>query len=259
MIDIHNHILPGIDDGSTDLEESLQMCRIAAEDGVEIVVATPHSFNGQFITDPLKIRKETAALNNLLREKSISLKVVPGMEVRITPELPQLLSSDKVLPLNDGRYVLMEFHPVHVPAGFENLAKMLCAAGYRIVLAHPEKNHHIQRHPRYLYNLISALDPWELLVQISADSIAAAAGRVEFETAKVLLTAGLAHVIATDAHSTTRRPPLLSVGEAAAAEIVEPERARQMVFDVPRAVLGVFPFPEAWEPQLPKQKRFSLF
>lgn len=259
MIDIHNHILPGIDDGSIDLEESLQMCRIAAEDGIEIVVATPHSFNGQFLTAPSKIKEATAALNHLLQERSITLKVVPGMEVRITPELPQLLSSGKVLPLNEGRYVLMEFHPVHVPAGFENLAKRLCASGYRIVIAHPEKNHHIQRHPRYLYNLVSTLNPWELLVQISADSIAAAAGRVEFETAKVLLAAGLVHVIATDAHSSTRRPPLLSVGEAAAAEIVEPERAKQMVFDVPRAVLEDSPFPKAWDPQVPKQKRFWLF
>ncbi len=259
MIDIHNHILPGIDDGPTDLKESLQMCRIAAQDGIEVVAATPHSFNGRFITEPHRIREATTALNSLLNRRSLPIKVVPGMEVRITPELPELLSSGKVVPLNEGRYVLMEFHPVHVPAGFENLAKRLAAAGYGIILAHPEKNRHIQQHPRYLFQLLSALGTWDLLVQISADSIAGAAERVDFETAKILLKAGLVHVIATDAHSSGRRPPLLSVGAAAAAEIVGPERARQMVFDIPGAVLEGLVFPEAWDRQPPKQKRFSFF
>lgn len=259
MIDVHCHILPGIDDGPVGADESLHMCRLAGLDGIEVVAATPHSFNGHFVTEPTKIREGTAALNRLLQEKGLTVRIVPGMEVRITPELPELLSSKRVVPLNDGRYVLMEFHPAHVPAGFENLVSEVCSAGYGIILTHPEKNLHIQRHPRYLYHLLSAFDNWDLLVQISADSIAGLAGRLEFETAKALLEAGLVHIIATDAHSSSRRPPLLSVGVVAAARIVGSDRARQMVFDVPRAVLEGIGFPEPWNMRLPGKRRFSLF
>lgn len=259
MIDTHSHILSGIDDGPLDVEESLRMCRIAAQDGIKIVVATPHSFNGRFITDPLKIRQTTAELNGLLLREGLPLEILPGMEVAVTPELPELLSSGRVVPLNDGRYILMEFHPAHVPAGFENLVKSLQRAGHAIVLAHPEKNLHIQAHPLYLYHLLSGMNAWDILVQISADSIAGLAGRAELETAKSLLAAGLVHVIATDAHSSTRRPPRLSVGVAAASQIVGEDRAKQMVVDIPRAVLEGLSFPESWDRLPPKRRRFSFF
>lgn len=260
MIDLHNHILPGIDDGPLTGEESLLMCRIAVEDGIKVVAATPHSFNGQFTVAPKEIRKATAVLNGLLQENDLSLRIVSGMEVRITPELPELLASERVLPINDGRYILMEFHPLHVPAGFENLVRKLCSAGYGLILAHPEKNHHIQRHPRYLYHLLSQSGVWNILVQISADSIAGLVGKHELETAKTLLAAGLVHIIATDAHSSTRRPPRLSIALEPASQIVGPERAQEMVVDVPGAVLDGGGFPDTWdEMRIPKQRRFFLF
>src|SRR5512140_203823 len=103
MIDIHNHVLPGIDDGAADMAESIEMCRIAARDGIKVIVATPHSFDGNRVTDPELIRRMVKDLNQALRAKGVDVKVLAGMETRVGPDLPELLSAGRVVPLNQGR------------------------------------------------------------------------------------------------------------------------------------------------------------
>ncbi len=254
MIDTHSHLLPGADDGAPDLEESVRMCRIAAEDGIRSVAATPHCFDGRFVISPARVRRLVFELNEELVSKGIPLTIVSGMEIRIVPELPELLAGGQVLTLNDGRYILIEFHPSQTPASFANLVYRLVSDGYGVILAHPEKNLEIQGSPEYLFKLLNEFDPWQILVQIAADSILGHSGFWAKRTAKLLLTHNLVHLIASDAHSSTVRPPRLSLAVESAGRLVGMARARQMVEKVPGEVISDGDdFPEMWEPLNPRR------
>jgi protein-tyrosine phosphatase len=258
MIDIHNHVLPGIDDGAADMAESIEMCRIASQDGIKVIVATPHSFDGNRVTDPGLIRRMVKDLNQALQAKGVDVKVLPGMETRVGPDLPELLSADRVVPLNQGGYVLLEFDRAHVPAGFDRLVSRLRELGYGIVLGHPEKNLRLQSDQEYLPKLMDTLGAWDLIIQISADSLTGAAGRQAYKAARFLLKRGLVHVIATDAYSVAVRPPLLSPALVEAGKIVGEARARQMVHDIPLAVLKGIGFPKLEEPR-PSKRWWRIF
>jgi protein-tyrosine phosphatase len=253
MIDIHNHLLHAIDDGPEEREETLEMCRIAYEDGIRTIVATPHSFDGRVVQRPEAIKSLVAELNQDLAAHEISIKVLPGMEVRVTAELLENLSGNDVLPLNGGKHVLLEFHPLHVPAGFENLVERFVESGLSLILAHPEKNLLIQRNPSYLYKLLLRFKPWNVVTQVTADSLIGKAGFWASHTAKVLLKSGLAHVIATDAHSARHRPPKLARAVEKAARVIGEDKARNMVQDIPEAILDGKTFPDNWEPTEPRR------
>jgi protein-tyrosine phosphatase len=253
MIDIHNHLLHGMDDGPQSREQSLEMCRIACEDGIRTIVATPHSFDGRFVHLPESIILAVENLNEELYSQGIPLTILPGMEVRVTGNLSQALSEGKVLPLNGNRHVLLEFHPLHVPSGFENLVQQFLDSGMRVILAHPEKNFVIQKNPSYIYKLLGRFEPWNILTQITADSLTGESGFWASRTAKLLVRHGLAHLVATDAHSPDRRPPKLSYAVQQLVKVVGNEKAVQMVEDIPLAVLGGKEFPDEWEPTEPKR------
>lgn len=253
MIDIHNHVLPGIDDGAADMAESIEMCRVAFRDGIRVIVATPHSLDGNHVTDPELIRRLVKDLNQALEEKGVAVKILPGMETRVGPDLPELLSAGRVVPLNQGRYVLLEFDRAHVPAGFDRLVNRLKELGYGIVLGHPEKNLRLQNDLEYLPKLMDTLGAWDLIIQISADSLTGAAGTYAYKAARSLLKRGLVHVIATDAHSVAVRPPVLSQALVEAGKIVGEARARQLVHDIPLAILKGIGFPKLEAPRPPKR------
>lgn len=253
MIDMHSHILAGFDDGAKNKQEMLEMCRLARRDGITTVVATPHSLDGQFLNDPAEIRLAAAELTSALGEAGIDLRVLPGMELRIAVEIPRLLQEKKILALNDGKYVLIELHPSQIPIGLEHLLDELVRLGFGAILAHPEKNAAIQANLEYLFKLSSRFRAWDLLIQVTADSITGQHVRSSARTSKILLQHDLVHVISTDAHSSTVRPPRLSRAVEAVASIVGEERARQMVEQVPLAVLGEGAFPEEWAPSNPRR------
>lgn len=259
MIDIHCHVLPGLDDGSRDMPDAVAICRIAAQDGVRTMVATPHACDERWDARADAVREHTDAVNQVLRSKGIPLTIVPGMEVRIAPDVVDLIESGRVLTLNDGPYVLLEFHATQIPVGFENLVQNVSARGYGVVLAHPEKNIAVQDNVSYVQRLLERFHKWELLVQITADSLTGYAGPGAQKTARALLRQGLAHIIASDGHSPFRRPPLISDGLAAAAAIVGEERALQMVTDVPHAVLQGAGFPSSWGSPRPRRWWRTLF
>jgi len=244
MIDLHNHLLAGLDDGASDPVETLEMCRIAAKDGIRVIVATPHSCTGDFMTEPETVLNMVGNLNSRLKTEGLDLKVLPGMEIRVVPELPELLTFGKLMPLNLGKYLLLEFQHAHVPAGFHRLIDLLKQKGYSIVLGHPEKNLRIQEDDRYLPKLMESLGPWDLILQISADSLTGDAGKPAYKTACNLMKKGLVNVIATDAHSPKLRPPLISKALAEATRLVGEARALQMVRDIPKAILKGLGFPQ---------------
>jgi protein-tyrosine phosphatase len=253
MIDTHNHLLAQIDDGPSEEQETLQMCRLARDDGIATIVATPHSFDGKFVTRPEKVRALVAQLNDRLKSVDIDLNVVPGMEVRVGVDLLERLEGHEILPLNGGKHILLEFHPADIPLGFENLLQRILELGYAAILAHPEKNLAIQAAPEFVYKLLLQFKPWELLIQITADSLNGTAGFRARSCSKILLKNNLVHLIATDAHSVQNRPPNLSKAVNIAARIVGDVSALKMVNDIPRAVLMGSPFPEDWSPENPRR------
>ncbi len=252
MVDLHCHVLPGIDDGALDLSESVRMCRIAQEEGFKVIVATPHCCSDVDPTAADTVLEAVSLLNAELKDKELPLHVAPGMEVRVFPELVQWLAEKRILTLNAGRYVLLELPSSIIPNGFENLVDQLISGGYGVVLSHPEKNLWIQERPQNVLDLLGYWDQWDFLTQISADSLTGQAGRPAYKTAKLLLERGAAHILATDAHSDVVRPPRIRKALGVVTKIAGDAQARAMVLDTPRAVLTGTGFPRVEHPRTKK-------
>ena len=237
MIDLHNHILPGIDDGATDINEALEMARIAVEEGFSAIVATPHFGSGLFSCDANEVRRRVNELNEKIASADLSLTIYPGMEARLTADVLNSLSNGSVISLNDSQYILLELPALQVPAGFENFVRMMINSGRKIVLAHPEKNVEMQTHPDTIYKLVTMFRPGDLLIQITADSISGDAGLRALSTSKWLLENGLAHILATDAHSPIQRSPRIRNAFELVSSLVGREKTVQMTTDWPRNII----------------------
>ena len=229
------------------------MCKMATDDGIRTICATPHHNGFWPLVDQPTVCRLVGELNAALAVHGIFPRIVPGMEIRVSADLESFIDSSTVIGLDNSRTLLIEFHPSGVPAGFVNLAKKLIVKGYSILLAHPEKNLQIQDRPELLFGLLQTFEPWKVMSQLTAASITGEHGRREKRTARLLLENNLAHVIATDAHDDKARPPVLSTGLEAAETIVGTQRARQMVNEVPNAILGNADFPEWSEPTNPRK------
>ena len=136
MIDIHSHILPGLDDGAEGLDECLKMCRIAERDGIQVIVATPHSMNGVHNVGKQSIVSGVDTLNQVLQSEGMSLSVVPGAEIHVNTALPFMYESDELVTINSTEYVLVEFPMQGIPYGFEEVYFQLRLRGARLVIAH---------------------------------------------------------------------------------------------------------------------------
>lgn len=235
MIDLHCHILPGVDDGPGDAGESLRMAEKAAEDGIRTIVATPHTQNGVHVNDLDSILLLHTRLNALMRSRSLGLDILPGAEVRIHRDMLSSVQQGRLATLNNGRcYLLVEFpHNVILP-GTRDVLYQLTAHGITPVLAHPERNEAIQRNPDLLTELVNL----GCLVQLTAMSITGELGRAAMAAAHRMLVEQQAHVVASDAHDPIDRPPLLSVAVEAAADVLgDPSLALALVTQNPRAIL----------------------
>lgn len=237
MIDLHSHILPGIDDGAADLDASLAMARAWVEDGVSIVACTPHILPGLFHNSGPQIRLAINALQQKLDEHQIPLHLVSGADNHVTPDFVSGLRSGHLLSLADTRYVLVE--PPHhtAPPRLDELFFNIMAAGYVPILTHPERLTWIKSH----YDLIRTLAVRGVWMQLTAGSLTGAFGRAPKYWSERMLDEGLVHILATDAHDPVRRRPALGEGYARAAELVGDEEARQLVYDRPWAILNNAP------------------
>lgn len=222
FVDIHCHLLPGVDDGASTWQEALAMARLAAADGIGTVVVTPHQWGGHAPSDT--IRDGCRRLQVLLGRHCVPLRVVPGAEVRIEPDLVRSLRAGEVLTLADlRRYVLLELpHELFFP-----LNRLLCdlqAAGLTAILSHPERNRGFLAQPRVLEGLVEA----GCLLQVTAGSLVGSFGPQVRTFAEGLVAHGLVHFVATDGHGANSRRPLMSrafervaslAGRRAAAEL----------------------------------------
>jgi len=235
MIDIHCHILPGIDDGPLSVAESLAMVDLAVADGVSTIVATPHTFNGVYMTPPEAIASGVDALNGILTDENIRARVCPGAEVHTCNAFGRKIIDGLAGTINhSGKYVLVEFPFQTINPGTSEELFRLKHKGITPIIAHPERNILFQRDTDLLHDMVGM----GCLVQITAMSITGELGEEAMGCASTLLQRHLAHVIASDAHSTWGRPPILSNGVKVAAKILgSMAEARKMVTDIPRAIL----------------------
>jgi len=249
MIDLHCHILPGLDDGALDLATAINMARAFAADGVGTVACTPHILPGLYHNSGPQIRQATAQLQQVLLEQGIPLNLVTGADNHIVPQFLAELRSGKLLSLADSRYVLVE-PPHHVaPPRLEELFFGLVAAQYVPVLTHPERLTWISSH----YATITRLNTAGIWLQITAGSLAGDFGRNARYWAERLLDEGRVHLLATDAHDLAKRAPNLGRGRELAARRGGDAEAENLVDIRPRGVLhnvppSELPLPAASQP-----------
>jgi len=234
LTDIHCHILPGIDDGAADWHEALAMAELAADEGIRAIVATPHQLGGYVDNRPAIIRSRSAQLQQLLAQKGIPITIYPGADVRIEPELPELIRSGQVLTLADnGRYMLLELpHETFFP--LQSLLRRLAVLGVRGILSHPERNRAILRQPQLAEQIVEI----GCLMQVTAGSLLGSFGPQVQRLAEWLIIEGLAHFVATDAHGSRSRRPLLGQAMDQVARLTDRETAWRLCVENPAAVVA---------------------
>ncbi|WP_223592345.1 tyrosine-protein phosphatase [Neobacillus bataviensis] len=201
MIDLHCHILPGVDDGAKDLLESISMARKAVEQGIHTIVATPHHLNNRYENNKQQIIARVEELNQALVLEKIDLNVLPGQETRIYGEMVEGYEGGEILPIDNTQYVLVEFSSSHVPRYAEKLFYDLQMKGLIPVIVHPERNQQIIEQPDILYRFVEK----GALTQVTAASVCGDFGKKIKNFSLQLIEANLTHLIASDAHNTSGR------------------------------------------------------
>lgn len=233
MIDLHNHILHGIDDGAPDLSVSLAMARAWVADGVSVVACTPHILPGLYHNTGVQIRAAVELLQGELTRADIPLILVAGADNHIVPDFVAGLRSGHLLSIADTRYVLVE-PPHHVaPQRMEDLFFSIQACGYVPILTHPERLSWISQN----YAIIRELARKGVWMQLTAGSLTGAFGRQPLYWANRLLDEGVAHFIASDAHDMQKRPPLMSEAYYVAVKRLGEAEAANLVLYRPRGIL----------------------
>jgi len=234
LIDLHSHLLPGCDDGSTDLAMSLAMARMASADGISTIACTPHILPGVYNNSGPAIRTAVARLAESIAEAGISISLVTGADVHIAPDLDVQLRDGRALTLNDSRYFLLE-PPHHVlPPRLDDLIFGLQAAGYVPILTHPERLSWLEGH----YELIRRLVSSSVLMQITAGSVIGRFGRRPRYWAERMLDEGLCHLLATDAHNTEQRAPRMAEARDFVAQRLGDDEAINLVLRRPQGILN---------------------
>jgi protein-tyrosine phosphatase len=201
MIDIHCHILPGVDDGAGTMEDSIAMAKAAVHGGIDTIIATPHHLNGSYDNEKAAIINHTAALNERLQREGVPLTILPGQETRLNGEMVDGLEQGELLTQNETNYLFVEFPSDHVPGYAKQMLFDLQVAGYTPIIVHPERNREILEHPSTLYQFVQK----GALTQVTAASVLGKFGKKIQKLSHQLIEANLTHFIATDAHNTTTR------------------------------------------------------
>jgi protein-tyrosine phosphatase len=248
VIDLHSHILPGVDDGPPTLEGSLELARAAVAEGTRTILATPH-INDDRSIDAARVAAGLEALRRELAAADIPLEVLPGGEIAMWRLGDLDDAALRTLALGGGPYLLVESPFSPAIGAFEPLVLDLLGRGHRVLLAHPERCPAFHRDPERLQRLVDA----GVLVQITAGSMTGGFGSTVRRLTASMLRTGVVHVVASDAHDAVKRPPGLNDGFASLERELPglAELQTWMTEQVPRAILDGTPFPE--RPPLPKE------
>ena len=232
MIDLHCHLFPGIDDGPSELDESIELAKLAVENGITHAVVTPHITPGRYDNDLFSINTAYQAFKQVLNEHEIDLKIGMAAEVRLGPEIFILFEEERLPYLGkfEGRKVLLlEFPHDHIPPGSDKMVKWLFDHNIVPMIAHPERNVDILRKLSKLKNFVDA----GCLLQITASSLVGNIGPEPQNCAKMMLEKGWVTILASDAHDLHERLPEIEPGRAVVEEIIGKEESWKMVNDIP--------------------------
>jgi len=263
MVDIHCHILPGLDDGSDSLETSLEMAEMAIADGVTHVVATPHA-NSDYDFVPELMRTRRDEIQAQLGER---LRILMGCDFHLSFENVKALRTEpKIFTLNQGDYLLVEFANFAIPASMDQTLHELQLLGLHPIITHPERNPLIRSQWERLWGWLRQ----GCYVQVTAQSVTGGFGRRAQQAAELLLESKAVHFVASDAHNLTTRPLRLKPVYDALAESSGEKLARALLEENPRAAVESQPLPYVPEPKdwkkaqseveaEPSRKRFWFF
>lgn len=233
MIDIHCHILPGVDDGAETMDDAIAMASIAAEDGITQIVATPHGAEWVYKGDAEETRSRVHEVQTEIDRAGTQLELIPGLEAHVRPDMSAACARGEIYTLNSSRYLLVEFPLQSLPVYVERALFDLQLRRIVPIIAHPERNLAIAANPEVLWPMVEK----GILMQITAGSLTGEFGARTREIAELLVRHRIAHVIASDAHSSTWRMPALAAAAQRAAELVGQEAASVMVQDTPHAIV----------------------
>jgi protein-tyrosine phosphatase len=256
MIDLHCHILHGLDDGAKNLDEAVEMANMAEKDGIKTIVATPHLFRGDFIPKDLGIiQKKIDELMSILEKKNIDVKIVKGAEVHIAHNLmDEIRKNRNYLVLNGSSYMFLEFPAGHVFSDVKELLFELMTEGCRPIIAHPERNYVFMRSPDILFELLQM----GALTQANSGSFIGLYGRRVEEAAVRFLELRFTHFLGSDAHNPRLPHRWLSEAVSTFEESIGKEAANALVYDNPHAVLNDNELPYLPDPIDPTEKERSF-
>ncbi len=235
MIDLHCHLLPGIDDGARTMKQALAMAEIAVQDGITLAVMTPHHLNGVYDNPADDIRQQVRDFSEALVARDISLEILPGAECHLVPELPAALADKTAMTVADrGDAVLVEL-PVHtIPMGATTILEEIRTLGMTPVIVHPERNSQLRKQPERLADWVAM----GCLAQATAQACTGRFGEPVRQAARHMVTSGLIHFVASDAHRDRRRVPQMSPGRQAIADWTSDEVAHLLSEVNPRALVA---------------------
>ena len=246
MVDLHAHLIPGVDEGAGSFDESLRMLRAAEADGIETIIATPHIVLNMFFS-PMSIQKNIQGLNNnfhrlqqMPREHNLSLQVLRGAEIYFDSSLREKLDEfPGILTINGSDYFLLEFPSSFMFPGIKEFIFHVMTDGFIPIVSHPERNRVFQQDPALLYQFLQL----GAMCQVDAGSIRGDFGTTARYTAIQFLKNNLVHIIASDAHNSSTRPPGLSFLYEELKDFPK-ERLDKLLKDNPSAIVANNPPPD---------------
>ncbi len=233
MIDLHCHLLPGVDDGAPDLESALELAQLAVDNGIRRAVLTPHVHPGRYENTLASLVPVFEGFAGAVADARIPLELALAGEVRVSPEVLPMIADGDVPFLGEWEgkpVVLLELPHSHIPPGSDKLVAWLVSRGIQPMIAHPERNKDVMRR----YDKIAPFIDAGCLFQVTAMSVAGAFGEGAHRRALELLEAGVVTILASDAHNSKHRPPALEAGRLAAAKVLGEEESWALVRERPR-------------------------
>jgi protein-tyrosine phosphatase len=234
MIDMHIHVLPGVDDGIKNSEDAVECCRLAAADGTSEIIVTPHMKEGFYLNERSRVLAAAAELQERLDREGVVLRVLPGSEVYFAPDLVSGVRDGRLATLADGgRYLLLELPYTQHPVGVDETIFNLKVAGITPIMAHPERIRWFQEDLGRLDRAIRL----GALSQLTTTSLTGGFGSKVEEIALEMVRRRMVHFLASDSHDRQYRPPRLSAAVARLTALAGEETARRAVQDHPLAVI----------------------
>lgn len=233
MIDIHCHILPGIDDGAKDMQEALKMARIAQSEGIKTIINTSH-YHPDFDHESIEtVSKEAENFNKMLKENNIDLEVLTGRELYYSDDLLDQIAKSKTYTLNGSKYVLIEFSHVKFPKKLCDIIYEFKLKGYKPILAHVERYQEVQENPGIIYDAIQE----GALVQVNASSMVHKSLGSLNSTCETLMRQNMVHFVGTDAHGAENRRPLIKDAYQHVCNKYKPATANKLFIENPKSVI----------------------